>query len=177
MLLNKLPCLDKGFVALISSSCTSDRLNEVAIEFFKSNSAAMSLRDISTLTLVIKCPLFLQLNLSTHDLKIVSAPVTDVEAYCPNEGEIGSPDLNTSRSIAANMKMTTDALLINPKAYQEDGCERFLSQVMTPINTYTTLIVHGSYNEWRRFCNQQKIPAPAKSYIKAITQIMNAEWK
>jgi hypothetical protein len=176
MLLAKIPCLDKGYVALISSSNTTDTLNAVAIEFFKNNDT-LALKELSTLTLVIKCPLFVQLNLSTHNLTIISVPVTEVEAYCPNVGEIGAPDLETSRNIAANLKMTTDALLINPKAYQEDGCNRFIAQVATPINTYTTLIVHGSYNDWKRFCNQPKIPAPTKAYVKAIVQIMNAEWK
>ena len=176
MLLNKIPCLDKGYVALISCSNNFDKLNEVAIEFFKKDNSQF-LREISSLTLVIKCPLFIQLNLSTYNFNIISTPVTDVEAYLPNVGEIGAPELETSRTISANMKMTTEALLINPKAYQEDGCDRFMSQVMTPINTYTTLIVNGSYNEWRRFCNQQKVPAPTKDYIKAITQIMNAEFR
>lgn len=176
MLLNKIPCLDKGYVAHISSSCASEKLNDVAMEFFKKDDS-LFLRDLSALVLVIKCPLFFQLNLSTFDFKIVSVPVTDVEAYCPNVGEIGGPDLETSRNIAASIKMTSDALLLNPKAYQEDGCDRFISQVATPLNTYTTLLVQGSYNEWKRFCNQQRLPAPTKSYIKAITQIMNAEWR
>jgi hypothetical protein len=176
MLLAKIPCLDKGYVALINSSCSQDTLNDVVREFYNKDDS-LFLRELSTLTLAIKCPLFVQLNLSTYNLKILSTPVNDVEAYCPNEGEIGAPDLRVSREIAANMKMTTDALLINPKAFQQDGCDRFMSQVMTPINTYTTLIVHGSYNEWKRFCAQQKMPVPSKSYIKAVTQIMNAEWR
>ena len=176
MLLNPIPCLDKGYVAQISSSCNSDKLNEVNIEFFKKDNAHF-LRDISTLTLILKCPLFVQLNLSSFDLKIISAPVSEVEAYCPNVGEIGAADLESSKSMAENMKSTTDALLINPKAYQQDGCDRFISQILTPLSTYTTLVVHGSYNEWKRFCLQQKVPTPTKSYIKAITQIMNAEWR
>ena len=176
MLLNRIPCLDKGYVALISSSCTTDRLNEVSREFFKKDDSKF-LREMSTLTVVVKCPLFVQLNLSTHNLRIISTLVEEVEAYVPNVGEIGAPNLETSNGISANIKMTTDALLINPKAYQLDGCERFISQVMTPINTYTTLLVHGSYNEWRRFCSQQHVPAPMKDYIKGITQIMNAEWR
>ena len=176
MLLNKIPCLDKGYVALISSSCTSDRLAEVVREFFKKDDQ-LFLREMSTLTLIIKCPLFVQLNLSTHDLKIISIPPTEIDAYIPNVGEIGSPDLETSRNISANIKMTTDALLINPKAYQDDGCDRFMSQVITPINTYTTILVHGSYNEWKKFCNKKGIPEPVKAYIKAVTQIMNVEWR
>ena len=176
MLLAKIPCLDKGWVAQISNSCNSEKLNDVAMEFFKRDNSHF-LRDISTLTLAIKCPLFVQLNLSTHEFKIVSASVGEVETYNPNVGEIGAPDLETSRNISANIKATSDALSINPKAYQEDGCDRFISQVATPINTYTTLIVHGEYNEWKRFCEQPRVPAPMKSYVKAITQIMNMEWR
>jgi hypothetical protein len=176
VLLNKLPCLDKGYVALIDRSCSSDKLNDVSREFFKRDDSHF-LREFSTMTLAIKCPLFVQLNLSTFGFKIVSAPVEDVEAYMPNLTEIGAPDLETSRNMAALMKQTTDALLLNPKAYQEDGCDRFISQVLTPLNTYTTLVVHGSYNDWKRFCNQQKLPAPNKAYIKAVTQIMNSEWR
>ena len=146
------------------------------MEFFKKDDSHF-LREISTLTLVIKCPLFVQLNLSTHDFKIISTPPSDIEAYCPNVGEIGTPNLETSKVISDNIKATTDALLINPRAYQDDGCDRFMSQVITPINTYTTLIVHGSYNEWKKFCDKQRIPAPIKAYIKAITQIMNVEWR
>jgi len=176
MLLNKIPCLDKGYVALIDSSCTSEKLNDVAMEFFKKNNSQF-LREISTLTLVIKCPLFVQLHLSTQEFKIVTVPVTEIDAYCPNLGEVASPDVNTNRLIADNIKTTTDALLINPAAYQADGCDRFISQVLTPVSTYTTLIVHGSYNNWNKFINQQKLPLPMKSYVKAVTQIMNAEWR
>lgn len=176
MLLNKIPCLDKGFVALIDRSCPSEKLNDVSREFFKRDDSHF-LRELSTMTLVIKCPLFLQLNISTFDFNIISAQGTEVEAYCPNLSELGTSDLETARNMSALMKQTTDALLINPKAFQEDGCDRFMSQVLTPINTYTTLLVHGSYNEWKKFCNQAKLPAPHKSYVRAITQIMNAEWR
>lgn len=146
------------------------------MEFFKQDDSRF-LREMSTLTLVIKCPLFVQLNLSTQGFKIVTTPVADVETFNPNVGEIGSPDLATNKVISENMKQTAEALLINPTAYQEDGCDRFISQILTPINTYTTIIVHGSYNDWKRFCNQTKVATPVKAYIKAVTQIMNAEWR
>lgn len=176
MLLSRLPCLDKGYVALIDSSCPSQKLNDVAMEFFKKDNSVF-LRDISTLTLVIKCPLFVQLNLSTQGFQIVTVPTEVVEAYCPNLAEVSSPDVNTSKLIADNIKASTDALLINPLAFQTDGCDRFISQVIMPVSTYTTLIVCGSYNEWKKFTNQPKLPLPIKSYVKAVTQIMNAEWR
>lgn len=176
MLLNKLPCLDLGYVAHLSTSCTSEKLNDVAMEFFKQDNSQF-LRELSTLTLAVKCPLFIQLMLSTYDFKILSTPVTEIECYIPNVGEINANNLQVGQEILSNIKAASDALHINPKAFQADGCDKYISQVLTPLNTYTTLIVHGSYNEWKRFCNQQKVSAPVKSYIKAVTQIMNMEWR
>jgi|ERR1051325_1310748 hypothetical protein len=176
MLLNKLPCLDKGYVAYLDSTCDSVKLRDVALEFFKRTDGKF-LQDLAHLTVVIKCPLFVQLNLSQFDLNIVVTPGSDDEAYCPSVGEIGSPDHATNKAIADDFERTTAALQVNPKAYQADGCDRFISQVMTPISTYTTLIVAGSYNEWRKFVNQPNMPAPLIAYTNAVHQIMTMEWK
>lgn len=176
MLLNKIPCLDKGFVAFVSSSNNSDRLKALALEFFQTTDHT-NLTHIANLTLVIKCPLFVQLNLSKFNFNIVTANAKDVEAFCPNAGEIGGTDHETNRLIADDMMRTSEALLINPKAYQTDGCDRFVSQILMPISTYTTLIVHGTYNEWKRFCAQNAAPQPLVSYTTAIKQVLDMEWK
>lgn len=176
MLINRLPCLDKGYVAYLDSSCNSTKLNSVALSLFKKSDSRF-LYDISTLTLVMKCPLFVQLNISTFAFKVISVPSTEVEAYCPNVGEVSCSDHNTAKAIADDIERTTAALLINPKAYQADGCDRFTSQVLTPISTYTTLIVHGSYNEWKRFSSQNGMPNGIVHYADAVQQIMAMEWK
>jgi hypothetical protein len=176
MLLNRLPCLDKGYVAYLDSSGSSAKLKDIALEFFKKTESGF-LSPLATLTVVMKCPLFVQLNLSTHNLQIVTVPPTDVEAYCPHVGDIGAPEHDACVMIANNMAQTTDALLINPKAYQQDGCDRFVSQVLTPISTYTTIIVHGSYDEWRKFCYQNNMPGAIAAYATVLRQIMAAEWK
>lgn len=176
MLLNKIPCLDKGFVAFVSSSNNSDMLKSLALEFFQTTDSA-NISHIANLTLVMKCPLFVQLNLSKFNLNIISANTKEVEAYYPNVGEIGGNDRETNKLIADDIERTAEALLINPKAYQADGCDRFVSQVLTPVNTYTTLIVHGTYNEWRKFCIQNGPPAPLVSYTSAVKQILDMEWK
>jgi hypothetical protein len=177
MLLNKVPCLDRGYVALLEASCSTSKLLDISKEFFKKEETKF-LRELGSLTLAIKCPLFVQLHLSTYNLNIITAPAFDeIEAYIPNVGEIGSASPADGRVIMDNMKATTDALLINPAAYQQDGCDRFISQVMTPISTYTTLIVQGPFEEWKKFCEQQRLPGPIKDYVKAITQIANVEWR
>ncbi len=176
MLLNKLPCLDKGYVAYLDSSGDSSKLKDVALEFFKKTDGTF-LSSISSLTLVIKCPLFVQLNLGHYNLKVISAPCSEVEAYVPNIGEVGCSDLSAAKVIAEDMERTTAALLLNPKAYQADGCDRFASQILTPISVYTTLIVHGPHSEWTKFVAQNKAPKGIAPYVNAVQQIMQMEWK
>jgi hypothetical protein len=176
MLLNRLPVLDKGFIALLESWGTSTKLNDIAVEFFKQEDSTF-LRELGGMTILMKCPLFVQLHLSTYNFNIINVPIEEVEAYVPNVGEIGGSSVTDNKDISDNMKATTDALLINPLAYQKDGCDRFVSQVLTPISTYTTIIVQGNYLEWKKMCEQPKLPAPMKAYIKAVIQIANVEWK
>jgi hypothetical protein len=177
MLLNKIPCLDFGYVALIEASCNYVKLGDIAREFFGKDDSKF-LRELGSLTLVFRCPLFVQMHISTYNLKIVTVPGSDkLEAYVPNVGEIGAPNITDSNDMMNSIKATTDALLINSLAYQKDGCDRFTSQVLTPVSTYTTIIVQGPYNEWKKFCERQGLPAPIKAYVKAVTQIANVEWR
>lgn len=181
MLLNKIPVLDKGYVALISSSNVTQTLTDIKKEFFndeylnKADSTIIS--DMANMTLVVKCPIFVQLNLSKFGFRILNTRTEKVEAYVPNETEILSPDLDTNRVIANNMFKTTEALLINPLAFQRDGCDEFMSQVLTPISVYNTILVHGTLNQWIAFCEQSKLPKPVDAYAISIADIVKAEWK
>lgn len=176
LLLNKIPVLDKGFVATYDTGNNSVKLNALAVEHFKVLDGKF-LADSSSLTLVIKCPLFMQLNLSQWGFRITPLPTQgDLEAYIPNVGEIGAKSLEESTNIEDDMKRTSAALFMNHKAYTYDGCNRFLSQILTPINTYTTILVHGMYNDWNRFVSQNNTPAPIASYVQAVASILKAEW-
>lgn len=179
ILLSKIPVLDKGFVATYDTSCNSEKLNELAVEFYKRLDGKF-LAENSTLTVMMKCPLFIQLNLSQFNLRVTNLPNVgsdELESYCPNEGEIGSGDFRVCQDISDDMKRTSIALLMNHKAYQVDGCNRFMSQILTPINTYTTILVHGMYNDWCRFVSQSNTPAPIAAYTLAVDQLLKAEWR
>lgn len=178
LFLTKIPVLDKGFVALVDSNCNSIKLNEVAVEYFKRLDGKF-LADISSMTLIVKCPLFVQLNFSTFGLKVTNLPYPghEVETYLPNVGEVGASSLEASQDIADDMTRTSAALLMNPKAYQADGCDRFISQILTPLNTYTTILVYGMYNDWCKFVSQNNAPNCIVAYTDAIHQIMRAEWQ
>lgn len=176
MLLNYLTCLDKGYVALFDSTCNFSKLADLyRNEVFKTSTP---LRSFGSMTLLIKCPLFVQLNLSRFAFKITTADnLKDVEAYIPSGPEVGSPDRQLSNDIADDIERTTKALLINPLAYQKDGADRFTSQITSPINIYTTLLVQGNHDEWVKYTNQQDLPGQIKIYVDNIKQILEAEWK
>jgi hypothetical protein len=178
MLLNKIPVLDKGYVALVSSCNTTQVLRDLGVEFY-GGEYPTSLEELGSLTVAIKCPLFVQLNLSKFNLRIINAePSEHVDAFLPNGGQIGAPEKSTCDAIADDIARTTDALLINPLAYAHDGADRFISQVLTPVNVYTTLIVQGTFKEWCAFAYMQtKVPGPIMAYTMALQQIIDAEWK
>lgn len=177
MLLNQIPVLDKGYVALIDSCNTTSKLRDIGTEFF-GGEYPVSLEELGSMTVAIKCPLFFQLYLSKFNLKVINVPSnSSTECYIPNAGEIGSPERSTNEAIADDIARTTDALLINPKAYEADGADRFISQLITPLNVYTSLIVQGTYKEWCSIAFQDKAPAPIKAYMIVLQQIIEVEWK
>lgn len=178
MLLNEFKVLDKGSVALLSSSNGGVRLKELSDTLFGALPHD-GFGDIATATLIVKCPLFLQLKLSQYGFKIIQAPQKGhVEAFIPDISNVAAPDPQDGSAIADDLKRTTEALLINPKAYQQDGCDEFVSQSITPVSVYTTLVVHGSLNQWIHYlASDKKAPDVVKQYNAAILDILTAEWK
>ncbi len=172
VLLNKIPVLDKGYVALIDSMNGTHHFQHLRDEF---RIPIDKLEKMATASLVIRCPVWFQLRLSLSSLTIVGAPNKPLEAFLPNAGEIGTEDRATNEAISDDIARTTAALLVNPKAYRADGADSFISQVMTPMNVYTTLLVSGTLAEWRELIGHAG-PAPMEAYLLAIRQIINVEW-
>lgn len=178
MLLNEISVLDKGHVALLSSSNSGVKLKELSDQLFGSL-PHYSFLEIANATLIVKCPLFVQLKLSQYGFTIIQAPHKgDVEAFLPDMTDVQAPVREDSETIADDIMRTTEALLINPKSYQADGCNEFVSQVITPINVYTTLVVHGTLAQWIHYLNSSdKVPDQVKKYNEAIKQVISNEWK
>ena len=178
MLLNKLNVLDKGYIALVSSSNDGLRCREIVEEFFAAQFHS-ALVNIATATIYFKCPLFVQLNLSKFNFTIIGIPPKEdkQEAYVPDETDVRTSDREINTTIADDIYRTTEALLINPLAYQKDGCDRFTSQVLTPISLYTEILVHGSLEQWIKYISQESLPAQIVAYQVVIENIIRAEWK
>lgn len=176
MLLNKISVLDKGYVALISAHNGGDQLKDIALDLLKSD-INQNLYGLASLTIAIKMPLFVQLNLSKFGFTIVDIPVDTIEAYVPDITDVRGKDRETAESIADDISRTQEALLINPLAYQQDGCDRFVSQVISPISVYNELIVSGTLGNWLKFVRQKNLPRPVQAYCNAVKDIIKNEWK
>ena len=174
--LNKLPVLDKGYVALVSSTFAAKDARTLYDEYFKGQTP-QGMAQYCTAAFAIKMPLFVQINISKFNIKLLDTMVGEVEAYVPHEGEIGSKDLESNRLIADDIKRTTEALLINPHAYVKDGCNNFTAQVIMPISIYNTVIATGSLSDWYKFCNQSSVPKEIKAYMTTIKNLIKAEWE
>jgi hypothetical protein len=122
----------------------------------------------------IRCPLFVQLSIS-EQLKCTSRQ-SAVEAFVPSVNDVCAKDLETSRLISKDIEQTTEALLINPKAYQMDGCDIFISQVVSPISVYNTVLASGTLGQWIDYANLEGLPAPIEEYRKVVEQILLSEY-
>lgn len=176
MLLNKINVLDKGYVAPLCFSGNGRLLQDIQDEFFKTN-VNLKLLNIASATLMIKCPLFIQLNLSQLGLGVISAPSENVEAYIPDVSMIEGKTLTDRENIQQYITATTEALLLNQKGMVMDGSSGFTSQLLSPISIYSEIIVHGKLLTWIDFLNQKRLPKEVAQYRNEIYQLLKAEWK
>lgn len=176
MLLNKINVLDKGFVALIASSGNARLLQDLQDHYFKTK-VNLRLLDICNATMIIKCPLFVQLNLSQFGFNIVSTPSDEIEAYIPDVSNVSGDTLEDRQRITTYIESTTEALLLNHKGLVMDGADTITAQILTPISVYNELIVSGSLKQWVNFLNQKSLPTALESYSTVIASLLLSEWK
>ena len=176
MLLNKENILDKGFVAPLQFSGGGRLLQELQDNYFKTKNN-IKLLSLSSATLVIKCPLFVQLNLSQYGLDIISTPSDSVEAYIPDVSMIEGDSLEDRQRLAQYIQATTEALLLNQVGMPMDGGSDFTAQLLTPISVYNEIIVHGNLQNWLAFLKQKRLPKEMELYRHSINELIKSEWK
>lgn len=176
MLLNKISVLDKGFVALIDSSGNAKLLQDLQDTYFATK-VNVRLLEIASATLIIKCPLFVQLNISQYGFELIHLPSNQVEAYLPDVASVSADTLDDSRRISNYIAATTEALLLNHKGFSMDGADPFTSQMLTPISVYNEIIVSGNIKKWITYLNQTNLPTPISKYQDAVKASLLTEWK
>jgi hypothetical protein len=174
--LNKINVLDKGFVAPLEFTGNSRLLQDIQDSYFKTKTN-LDLLKLSSATLVIKCPLFVQLNLSKYDFDIISTPSDNVEAYVPDVSMIKGDTLEDRQRVAQYVAATTEALLLNQKGLPMDGIDEFTAQLLTPINVYNQIIVNGKLEQWIRFLKQKRLPRELQMYQETIKDILKVSIK
>lgn len=170
-----IPVLDKGYIKLLASSFPGCKLAEFFKEYNRKPSIALA--NIVNLTIGIKCPLFVQLYLSDQGVScIAQRPAQAPEAYLPTMAEIGSPDIMINQQVSDYITQTTEALFVNQDSFKMDQCDSFVTQVLTPISTYNTIVASGSLIDWMRVVTTTGLPRPIEAYRKAINDLMMGEW-
>jgi thymidylate synthase ThyX len=176
VLLNKINVLDKGFVAPLVVSGDGRLLQDIQDHYFKTKTN-LKLLELCNVSLVIKCPLFVQLNLSQYGLSIITTPSDNVEAYIPDLSMIDGESLEDKQEIARYIEITTEALLLNHKGLMMDGGSKFTAQLLTPITVYNELIVTGKLNNWLNFLRQKKLPKELDLYRSAVHNVISTGWR
>lgn len=167
--------LDKGEVALLSSSNDSNELRNICSVFLNGKSN-LELMKIANATMMIKCPLFVQLDLSRFDFKIIDIKTDNIEAYIPNVGEIGAKSVEEKRRMYRYFDQTINALILNAKGLPMDGCDSFIAQTTMPVSIYNRLIVHGDLTTWLKYTRRKGLPSPVEAYRTMIHNIVSAHW-
>jgi hypothetical protein len=176
-MLNQIPVLDKGYVALYSCAPNGQELTLLSKEFMR-GVKDKKFADMTSISIKIKCPLFVQMTFAEYGLTHISQRgATNIEAFIPTVADIKAQTLEASEAIQADIEQTTDALLLNPKAYQYENCDLFISQVISPISVYNVLVVTGSLSKWKHFIAQAGFPTPIEAYRKAISEAVSAEYQ
>lgn len=175
-LLNKIPVLDKGYVGIVDSSINGITMKQIQDDNFKGK-INRELFNQATLTLQIRCPLFVLRYLQQRKVEITHIPEKEIECYVPDVSELHTGDSNTDKEIHEHMKSTTEALILTSKAFQEDGLDKHMSQNLMPISVYNTVIASASLMDWIKVvCNKRKLPYPIQTYTDVIYETMEAEW-
>jgi len=176
MLLNQLNVDDKGFVAMIDSYGGSKVLQNIQDTYFSSK-INMKLLDFSGAILMIKCPLFVQLNICQFGFNMMPLPSKEVEVYIPDISQISGQTLEDREEIFSYIQATSEALILNQKGLSMDGADAVTSQLLMPISTYNEIIVSGSLKQWFNYLNQTELPNQINNYQKQIENCMSVVWK
>jgi len=179
-LLNSIPVLDKGSVALVSTSLPYDKFKTIHAEALRrphGDEPDARMLDQVSVHFKVKCPVFVQIGFAHYGLSYITYQIrSQPEAYIPTVNEVDAMNLEASEAVQRDIERTTEALLINPKAYQAESCNMFVSQVISPVSVYNTLIVTGNLSQWLRYLSQAGFPSPIEAYRAAFEDAISGEF-
>jgi ATP-dependent helicase YprA (DUF1998 family) len=173
--MNKIQVLDKGYVALLSTSMNGRQLQDIQNELFKAN-IDLRLINTSSATIAIKMPLFVQLNMSQYGFDIISTQASNIEAYKPDVSQLEFGSLEDREELAKYFEVTTEALLTNIQSMSLDKVDRFTAQILSPVSVYNTVVIFGSLKKWISYIKQSSLPKELEQYRETIEFVLETEW-
>ena len=174
--LNKLPVLDKGYVAMISCSPSYQDHLCMMSSFFR-NRLTHNLIDVTFVHLEVKCPYFILIPMISSGIKVVSSVNQITDAFCPTIEHISSGSHANDKDISESMRFTIESLMINQKAYVHDGCNSLVASVTTPVAAYWEGVMYASMTEWAKFIFAKGLHPIVKQYQSAISDMISTEYK
>lgn len=174
--LNKIPVLDKGYAQLVSFAPSFSDIEKMRSEFFRGVLAPQLIETIQVF-LRLKCPYFILIPLLSSGMRAISVPKPASEAFIPQVDDIKASDLFSSKEIRDSMAITIESLMLNQKAYTNDGCNAFVSNMTTPVCAYWEGVIFGQLKDWIRFGGAPGLHPLIKQYQKTIISCISAEYK
>lgn len=165
--------LDKGYVILRTPGVTKQDIRDLKKDGFDTK----RLQRHIFVSMTIKCPLFVKMTFPEFGLVTITGKHGETEIYHPTLSDVNASTPTISSEIADDIKATSEALMINPRAYRTDGCDRSVSQVNSPIGLYNNIIVSGFLEDWSKFISNNKLPTLIEDYREAIHSLIMAEYQ
>jgi hypothetical protein len=168
-----IPCLDKGYVELLSCAPDGKALATVVHQMRRGYVGPHLLR-IPTVYLKFKAPYFV--TLAMGNIRSVTDQSYQPEVYHPEVDEVGSIDVESRQDIVESIRSTIDAGNLNREMYVKDGCNRFTATMTSTVSTYWQGLMYADLETWCDFYQQKHAPHQIKVYQKAVEDILKVEY-
>lgn len=164
--------LDKGHVILRQPDFSKSDIRALR----KNGYDTKRLQKHIYVSLIVKAPMFVKMMFPEFGLITLTNNKSKLEVFEPTMSDVKAETPTIGQEIADDIKATSQALLINPKAYRADGCERSVSQINTPIALYNSFIVSGFLSNWNELISHNSFQPLIEDYREAIHSLIIAEY-
>jgi hypothetical protein len=159
-----------GYMQMIGCNHDADMLKTISDEIGYSNALKLTI-----VSLKLRAPLFVRIGVSNYTLDTSDVPKSTGKTFVPDVSMISSGNNVLDREIAEHIRHMSETATINVRDFQRDGCDRFVAQLVTPINTYVDFYATMTLDRLIKF-SKLKLPVPMQRYVEAAADIVCVTW-
>lgn len=176
-MLYEVPVLDDGFVRLVYSYLNKQQLQDLEATGARFNIAGLDLAGARGMTLAIRAPAFIFLQLARFNLVNVGSLADSKLNYMKIQLEdLQDVPLEIRYSIIEETSDISNTLMKAPHKLITRGCDNLIAQTVLPVSTYSTSIFHGTVSHWKGFVEYQTSAIYTKKYQSAVKEILRSEF-